>query len=113
VRGVPLGFRRDRRILPEIGNGGHVLVGKDGRVCDSGGLGNRLVGKVTRRVGRRAEILAAIGRHLDSKCRNSRQRKAGGCERNLEPDLHDFSPLLRTSIAEIGTKGEYQFLYRA
>jgi hypothetical protein len=61
-------------------------------MVDPGGLGNRLVGKVRRRVVRRAEILAAVGRHLDSKCRDGHLRKASGSERNLQPDLHDFSP---------------------
>src|SRR5262249_56471905 len=45
-----LRLRRNRGSLPDIRGGGHVLAGEGGRVCDPGGLWNRLIGKVRRRV---------------------------------------------------------------
>src|SRR6516162_11497197 len=92
VPAVPLRFCTGRNRRPILRGGRYILAAKVGRAVDPGGFGNRLVGKVRRRDGRRAEILATVGRHLGSKCRDSRQRKTGGCECDLQPSLHDFSP---------------------
>ena len=88
---------RNRR--PDVrrrGTDPSVFLIKGGRAGDPGGFGSRLVGKVRRRITRRAEIFAALGRHFDSKCRDRRQRKTGGGERRLQPSLHDFPPNSRS-----------------
>ena len=109
VSAVPPCLRRARNRRPIFRDGRYVLAGKRGRVVDPGGFGDRLVNKIRRRVARRAEILAAVGRHLTSKCWDGPQRKASGSERNLQLDQHDFSPHAPSPIAEIGVKGERQF----
>ena len=85
---------RNRR--PDVrrrGTDPRVFLIKGDCAVDPGGF----VGKVRRRITRRAEILAALGWHFDSKCRDHRQRKAGGSERRLQPSLHDFPPNSRSS----------------
>ena len=104
VSGRPMGggvpvilrcIRADRNRRPDIrccGTDPSIFLVKGCRAVDPGGFGHRLVGKVRRCIGRGAEILAAVSRHLDSKCRNRRQRKTDDDKRNLQPSLHDFSP---------------------
>src|SRR6516164_10199558 len=102
---VLLRFRRDRRLLAGIRGGCHILAGKGRLPVDPGGLRRRFVGKVRRRVAWCTEILAAVGGHLGSKRRTGRQRKAGGRERNLQPNLHDFSPLTSPPYRSWAAKG--------
>ena len=92
---MPPCIRPGRNRRPDVrrrGTDPSVFLIKRGCAGDPGGFGNRLVGKVRRRITRRAEILAAVGRHFARKCRDRRQRKAGGGERRLQPRLHDFPP---------------------
>src|SRR5271157_162293 len=97
---------RNRRLI--FRGGRHVLGSKGGRVVDPGGLGSRLVGKVRRRVVRRAEILRAIGRHLASERREARQRKASRDE-HIRQLICMISPPTAPFLTEIGAKGECQF----
>src|SRR5215831_11350007 len=78
---MPPCIRPGRNRRPDVrcrGTDPSVFLIKGGCAVDPGGFGKRLVGKVRRRITRRAEILAAVGRHFDSKCRDRRQRTEEG-----------------------------------